>query len=102
MYCPKCKSEYREGFTICKDCNSELLEELPREDVIERESYIEILHTVQKENIGLIKSILDSENIDYKIFDESFGNLYPVPGTNRVYVSKTDYEIAVDLLHNFI
>lgn len=102
MYCPKCKSEYREGFTICKDCNIELQKELPDEDIIERESYTEILHTVQKENIGLIKSILDAENIDYKVFDESIGNLYPIPGTNRVYVSKSDYEAAIDLLKDFI
>ena len=26
-WCPKCKSEYREGFTICADCGCELVEE---------------------------------------------------------------------------
>lgn len=27
-WCPKCKTEYREGFTTCADCNVELVEEL--------------------------------------------------------------------------
>lgn len=26
-WCPKCKSEYREGFTVCADCGSELIDE---------------------------------------------------------------------------
>ncbi len=26
MICPKCKSEYREGFTFCADCNVELVD----------------------------------------------------------------------------
>ena len=26
-WCPKCKSEYREGFTVCADCGSELVDE---------------------------------------------------------------------------
>ena len=28
-WCPKCKSEYREGFSVCADCGSELVEEEP-------------------------------------------------------------------------
>jgi len=102
MFCPQCKSEFREGYTICKDCNIELMEALPDEDFPEKEPYSEILHSVQKENIGLIKSILDAENIDYKIFDEFFGNLYPVPGTNRIYVLKSDFEAATELLKDFL
>lgn len=28
-WCPKCKTEYREGFKVCADCGSELVEEEP-------------------------------------------------------------------------
>lgn len=30
-WCPKCKTEYREGFTVCADCGSELVRKLPVE-----------------------------------------------------------------------
>lgn len=30
-WCPKCKSEYRQGFTVCADCGSKLSEEKPVE-----------------------------------------------------------------------
>jgi hypothetical protein len=32
MYCPVCKYEYREGFTICSQCNVELVESLDNPD----------------------------------------------------------------------
>ena len=31
-WCPKCKTEYREGFTVCADCGSELVKEQPVEE----------------------------------------------------------------------
>ena len=31
-WCPKCKSEYREGFTECAACHVPLVDELPEED----------------------------------------------------------------------
>ena len=31
MFCPKCKAEYREGFTMCADCKILLVYELPSE-----------------------------------------------------------------------
>ncbi len=31
-WCPKCKTEYREGFKVCADCGSELVAEQPPED----------------------------------------------------------------------
>ena len=32
MFCPVCGYEYREGFTICSDCQVDLVLELPRKD----------------------------------------------------------------------
>ncbi len=28
-WCPSCREEYREGFTVCSDCGAELVDELP-------------------------------------------------------------------------
>ena len=30
-FCPVCKTEYREGFTTCSDCDASLVEQLPAE-----------------------------------------------------------------------
>ena len=31
MFCPKCKAEYRSGFTVCADCDVPLVDKLPEE-----------------------------------------------------------------------
>ena len=31
MFCPKCKAEYRVGFTRCSDCHIDLVDQLPPE-----------------------------------------------------------------------
>src|SRR6266700_3708184 len=36
MICPNCKTEYREGFAVCADCNINLVSELP---LIEKQEY---------------------------------------------------------------
>ena len=32
--CPKCKNEYREGFTVCADCGVQLVESLDDGDMV--------------------------------------------------------------------
>lgn len=36
-WCPKCKSEYRKGFTVCADCGSRLIEAIDAEAESDRE-----------------------------------------------------------------
>ena len=31
MFCPRCRDEYREGFTWCRDCDAALVDRLPPE-----------------------------------------------------------------------
>jgi hypothetical protein len=48
-WCPKCKTEYRDGFTVCPDCNVELVEQLEEEKMI----------TIsQAEEIGIAKKFI--------------------------------------------
>lgn len=35
MFCPKCRIEYREGFTVCADCGTPLVEKLPDESAFD-------------------------------------------------------------------
>lgn len=45
MYCPQCKSEYREGITACAECQTPLVESLSEDDeeVEEEDSGIKVL-----------------------------------------------------------
>ncbi len=102
MYCPQCKSEYREGFKKCSECQIDLVKELPGTLTGDDEVLVEIAVALQQSDIGFVKSILEAENITYKIFDESSGNLYPVPGANRLMVLKKDQQATMDLLKDLV
>ncbi len=42
LICPKCKTEYREGYKICSDCKEELIEipNVPAKDTIKKDDRI--------------------------------------------------------------
>lgn len=65
MFCPKCKSEYRSGYTICGKCEIPLVHELPPEPASEYVEYEQILATHSPSDIALLKSIIDAEEITY-------------------------------------
>ena len=102
MFCPRCKSEYREGFKLCKECQVDLVTQLATEEFENDDVLIELASNLQQNEIGVIKSILDAEKITYTIFDEFTGNLYPVPGANRLMVAKSDYQTVQELLKSFL
>ncbi len=80
MFCPNCKAEYREGFTVCADCNVKLVHSLEEKDK-KAESYkesqndditfIPVLSTYNLGDIALIKSLLDNEGIEYFLQGEN-------------------------------
>ena len=48
MFCPNCRTEYREGFYVRSDCNTDLLDEvpeLPAEGKPEFIEYVEVMGT---------------------------------------------------------
>ena len=51
-WCPKCKNEYREGVTVCPDCDIELVEELSEEDEFEAEPVPVILMEAADDEVG--------------------------------------------------
>lgn len=101
MFCPKCKSEYREGFTMCSDCNISLVHSLPAQkaslQVKEFIDYEFILATFNPGEIAFIKSVLDSEEITYYFKGE---NLLYVPLTEpaRLMVKKDQVHKAREIL----
>ena len=74
MYCPECRTEYREGFTVCVDCGAALVPELPPEPMPEPSpegaDFEEVLGFMDGSVVAMVKSLLDEEGIGYYIKGE--------------------------------
>lgn len=99
-FCPKCRTEYREGFNVCADCNSDLVDELPPEEVPEFTEYVEVLGTYNPADVALIKSILDAENITYYFNAEHFMHVEPLAEQVRLMIKKDEAEKAKEILRD--
>ena len=118
MFCPKCRAEYREGFTECSDCKVPLVSELPPEPEpeIEDEETVEsvtVLTTGNPMIVALAKSLLDDAKIPYFVKGEMLQEMFypgriigfnPIIGPVQIRVLKDDEEVArkvlEDLEHN--
>ena len=73
-WCPKCKNEYRDGFTVCNDCGTPLVASL--EDVKYRplchfnndEAYSKFLNYLSYSKIKSYPVYID--DVDYLGFDD--------------------------------
>lgn len=65
MFCPKCRSEYREGFVTCADCGATLVSELPPEDEPPKTEYVSVYSTTLPVEIAVLESALRSEGLDF-------------------------------------
>ena len=54
-WCPKCRNEYREGFTVCADCGVELVDVLGEEEV-EKEAFVSVPENEVKNVIDFLEA----------------------------------------------
>ncbi len=78
MICPKCKAEYREGYTVCVDCQVPLVEALSEEDEQPEPDLelVTVFDTGEPADVLVAKSILDAEGIEYFAKDEGVQDLF--------------------------
>jgi len=100
MYCPNCRSEYRPGFTRCKDCEVALVVELPVEETPEFVDLVEVLSTGDPGQVSVIKSILEAEEIPYLAQGENFAMARNIPV--RFLVPRDYLENAQEVLTDFL
>lgn len=100
MFCPQCRSEYREGFHRCADCNIELVNELLPELRPEYVKYEKILSTFNPADIAFIKSILDGEGVTYYFLGEQFNYVRPWGDPARLMVARHQVEMVKEILHD--
>ncbi len=77
MFCPVCRSEYREGVTRCPDCGVALVDRLPPEEKEEKKKsrrepvprkyrqsrWVMIYSPSGAQEVALVKMIMERENI---------------------------------------
>ena len=59
MFCPKCRIEYREGFTVCADCGTPLVEKLPDESAFDPVFFFR----TGEDDAGELPSLLDRAGV---------------------------------------
>ena len=104
MYCPKCRTEFREGFVECSDCSIPLVENLPPEEpkpITEYVDFEEIMTSSDPGEIAIVKSILDDHQISYLAQGEHFSSYYGGIPT-RIMVPKDNVNDAINLLQDFL
>ncbi len=97
MYCPTCRTEYREGFTRCHDCNIPLVNALPLEPVPEFTDFTEVLATYNPGDIAFIRSVLEGEEIDYFFKGGHLIQIAPLAEPARLMVRKDQAERVREL-----
>jgi Putative prokaryotic signal transducing protein len=97
MFCPNCRSEFREGFTHCKKCDRMLVDKidpLPEDKPAEYEycEMVTIAETSELFDIALARGALESNKIRFNITNEFTQNLIATSGfsglANPITVSK--------------
>jgi hypothetical protein len=77
MICPNCRAEYREGYTVCADCEVPLVEKLQEDEPPEPElELVTVFDTGEPADVLVAKSILEAEGIEFFAKDEGVQDLF--------------------------
>ena len=104
MFCPQCRSEYREGFTVCADCQVDLVATLPEASHNERPDMelVTVFDSANPALIGVAKTVLESAGIEFLAAGEDAARVVfsgnPLLGHVRLQVEKNRAEEAEALL----
>ena len=75
MFCPRCKSEYREGIESCAECGVPLVSSLPPEDGAD---LVPVFNTADAALLPIVKSALDAAGIPYLVQGDEHLGLFPL------------------------
>ena len=105
MWCPNCGDEYRDGFTVCRDCDEALVDRPPEAESTEqneRDDELVEVYTVGRLDAELIRSVLEGNGIPAFNLGGAITGSYPLTvgtlGAGRVFVRGKDEEAARDVI----
>ena len=85
MHCPRCLTEYRDGFTECANCRIPLAagppSELHGQHALELVTVLEVRDSFA---LGLAKASLDEAGIDYLVSGEDLGYMPGFHGASGI------------------
>jgi hypothetical protein len=74
MYCPQCRTEYREGFIECSDCHVPLLRgtpmRAPHKDLDPSLDLVEVLETRDAIQLAMAKGLLEDAGIPFYLLGQ--------------------------------
>lgn len=109
MYCPNCKSEFRDGLEFCSTCNCTLVEELTDEETKDvpiellNENEVFLINLRNEYEADIIESILGSNSIKSSRKHRDAGGYLSIYMGNSIegvdiYVLESEYEVAMELV----
>lgn len=98
MFCPNCGAEYVEGIAECADCRVPLVAERPTAKGTEQPEFEKILTIFNVGDIAVIRSVLDSAQIEYIFDGENFNLVDPMVQPARLFVKASQAAMARELL----
>ena len=107
MFCPKCKSEYRDGFYKCADCGVDFVEYVEKPEQLQNElpdkefNFVELLATFNEADVVFVKSRLEGEGITYMLDGEYHGTTRRGNQPMRFFVADFQFEQAREMLKDF-
>ena len=106
--CPSCGNELelsdeeRETKKIhCPECETFIDFTVNPPKVLDVQNYTFLLSSLNQGDIGLIKSILDDNEIDYYVNGENFLSVRPLLEPAQFFVNENQFEEAKNLLKDF-
>jgi hypothetical protein len=108
MFCPTCRSEYRDGFVHCADCDVDLVSDLPPapapDDERSQIQLVEVFETGDPAEMSVLKSLLQDAEIDFTTSSETAKDYYAGGrgsfgfGPMKLYVRSEDAAAASEII----
>ena len=106
--CPNCNtsldlsfSERQKKKVHCPQCETFIDFNTDPPEVLKKENFVLLLSSLNQGDIGVIKSILDNQQVDYYLSGENFLTVEPLIQPAHFFVNAKDQQLARELLKDF-